>query len=343
MAVTQTKDGRWLVYYVNPSPPPKIKKEYFGRGATAQAQAKKRDNELGFRRTRPRQGQDEGPIFVALAAEYSGKGFSENSLKHLNIRLESTILPAIGDIPAIKISFADMDKYIDNRRKTVKDNTIRREIVDIKAILNWAVKRRPPLIPYNPIRDYPAPQPIDAVISPPSTDEVQAILKHANQHLSRAIKISLYTGLRPGAVELLSLTWASVLWDRQVIRITLADKGGPPLRDIPIHDDLLPELHVWWETDGGGFGPIIHQHGKPVQRISHAWKLTLKRAGISRRLRPYDLRHYFVTSMIEAGVDYKTLSEIVGSSPETLRKHYQHVSNEARRNAISKMPKIGLK
>lgn len=202
-------------------------------------------------------------------------------------------MPAIGDASAIKLIFTDIDNYVNARRKTVKDNTIRREIVDIKAILNWSVKRRPPLIPYNPIRDYPAPQADDDVITPPTSEEAQAIMQYANERLLRAIKISWYTGLRPGAIELLSLTWANVLWDRGVIR-----------------------------------------------SILNPWKQAMAKAGITRRLRPYDLRHLFVTRAIEAGIDYKTLSDIVGSSPETLRKHYQHVSNEARRKAISIMPKF---
>ena len=65
-----------------------------------------------------------------------------------------------------------------------------------------------------------------------------------------------------------------------------------------------------------------------------------KKAGITRRLRMYDPRHFFVTTAIEGGSDYKTLSEIVGSSPETLRRHYQHVSGAARISLIGRMPKI---
>lgn len=343
MAVTQLKDGRWVVYYVNPSPPPKLKKEYFGRGPTAQALAEKRDQELGLKRTKPRTSQNDGPIFAALAAEYvENKGFSPNSKRHLIIRLEANILPILGAIPAIKLTYHDLDNYVRIRRETVKNSTIRRELTDIKAILNWAVKRRPPLIPYNPIRDYPAPPADDERIFPPSVEEATAIIQHANERLYRAIKLSWYTGLRPGAVELLSLTWANVLWDREVIRIRSAHKGGPDLRDVPIHPDFLIELKTWWEKDGRGFGPIVHYKGKPIRKLQLQWERTLKKAGITRRLRPYDLRHFFVTRAIESGVDYKTLSEIVGSSPETLRKHYQHVSNEARQKAVALMPSLNV-
>lgn len=345
MAVAKLKDGRWVVYYVNPSPPPKIKKEYFGRGPTAQALARKRDHELNLRRTRPRTKEEiQGPIFAELAAEYlEHRGFSENSKKHLEIRLVANILPAIGSIPAIKITSIDLDRYVQGRRESVKNSTIRREITDIKAILNWAVKRNPPLIPYNPIRDYSAPPPDDDVIFPPTLEEVTAIIKHSNDRLYRAIKLSWYTGLRPGAVELLSLTWSNVLWESRVIRIRSAHKGGPEQRDVPIHPDFFDELRSWWEKDGRGFGPIVHYHGKPIRKLQLQWERTLKKAGITRRLRPYDLRHFFVTKAIESGIDYKTLSEIVGSSPETLRRHYQHVSHHARQKAVAVMPTLDIK
>jgi site-specific recombinase XerD len=65
-----------------------------------------------------------------------------------------------------------------------------------------------------------------------------------------------------------------------------------------------------------------------------------RKGRITRRLRLYDLRHFFVTSAIEAGADYKTLSDIVGSSPETLRRHYQHVSSAARVKLIGNMPSL---
>ncbi len=355
MAVTQLKDGRWIVQYPNPDKEkgPRLIREYFGRGPTAQAQAEKRDQELSLKQTRPRKDQHEGPLFLDLAADYlKFKSFSPNSTKHAEIRLEANILPLLGNIPAIKLTYNDIDRYLIERRQQglknpkmkheTKNSTIRREITDIKAILNWAVKRRPPLIPYNPIRDYKSPESDDDVIMPPSPAEAEAILKHANERIRRAIALSWYTGLRPGAVELLSLTWSNVLWDRGVIRVQSAHKGGPELRDVPIHPNFIDELKSWWETDKKGFGPIIHYRGKPLRKLQTPWERTLKKAGIKRRIRPYDLRHYFVTTAIEEGTDYKTLSEIVGSSPETLRRHYQHVSNESRQKAVARMPKLNL-
>jgi integrase len=219
---------------------------------------------------------------------------NENSKNLLSIRLEANILPFIDNIPAARLTHDTLEKYVRHRRKTVKANTVRRELVDIKVILNWAIKRHPPLIPYNPVRDFPMPKSDDAVITPPSPHECTEILKHANQRLMRGIKLAWCTGLRPGAVELMSLTWGAVLWDRRVIRIQSAHKGGPALRDVPIHPDFFDELKIWWDADNNGFGPIIHLKGKLIKSLKIAWTTAKEKAGIKRRLRLYDLRHDFL-------------------------------------------------
>ena len=48
-----------------------------------------------------------------------------------------------------------------------------------------------------------------------------------------------------------------------------------------------------------------------------------------RRLRPYDIRQYFVTKALEEGADLKALPEIIGSRPETIMQHYFHQRSKA--------------
>lgn len=301
--------------------------------------AEQRDKELALKDTRPRKSSDDHLfLFYEIAAEYiSKRQLAESTKHHMICILRSNILPAIGNIPAIKISYDTLHNYVFDRRKTIKSVSVRREIVYIKAVMNWAVKQSPPLLAYNPIRDYPLPKDDDSdILSPPTPREIADILKYAPAHLYRAIKIAYYTGLRPGKIELLRIKWDAVLWDRNVIRVLSAKKGGPVLRDIPIHPDFLILLKSWWDEDGKSEnGPIIHFAGAGItDNVLYSWRTAKKRAGITRRLPFYFLRHDFVTTALESGIDIKTLAEIVGSSPETLRRHYQHVSGEAKVRAI---------
>lgn len=345
MGVKQRKDGRWVVYYRARDGTKRTIYEYFGAGAEGKAAAEKRNQELGLRHYRPKKPKASGTLFFELARAYMvNKQFNPNSLRHLEIRLQANVLPFFGNRVAESIKHSDMDDYVRHRLgQGVKYSTISREITDIKAILSWSARRTPPLIPYNPIRDYVKPKADDAIVFPPSTEEIQSILRHAPRHLKRAIYISYYTGLRPGAVELLSLKWENVEWQAQHIYILSAHKGGPLQRVVDIHPEFYPLLARWHDEDKAVFGarlpesPIIHYAKRPIKSLQTTWENTLVRAGITRRIRPYDLRHSFVTRSLEDGADLKTVSEIVGSAPATIMKHYQHVSNPLRKKTIYSM------
>lgn len=356
MACNKLKDGRWYVAGRKgfwPSEPDRTR-QYFGRGIAAEQAARRRDAELGGARARPL--ADHGPAFAELAVEYiKAKSFAAKSHKELTIRLERIILPAIGAKRAIDITHDDLDLFvalrrgqIANRKKTlIKDSTIRREITDIKSILNWSVKRRPPLIPFNPVAGYQAPESDDDIIIPPTPDEAAAIYAAASEHLKRAIILSWYLGLRPGAVELLTLTWASVSLQTGIIRIRSAHKGGPRHRDVPIATDLQAHIERWqkqdrarWKISDIDRRPIIHYHGGPIGKIQKSWEGALARAGIKRRIRPYDIRHSFATRALEAGADIGAVSHMMGSAPETIRRHYQHVTREMTRRVVELIPEL---
>jgi len=355
MAITQLKDGRWIVYYRQPKSdnPNYIKKEYLGHGPDGEAAAVKRNAELSLKNRR-RPIEHYGPTISELAKLYgNSKNFNANSKKHLGIRLRANILPFFGHLHAIQLKDQDLDNYVQYRRtyvrKTkkgkiikigVKDATIARELTDLQAILNWSARRRPALIRFNPVLYYKAPKEDNEIILPPTPEETAAIIKHASPHLVRAVKLSYYLGLRPGAIELLQLDWTDINWTSRTILVRSAHKGGPVRRHVPLHDDFIEELETWWILDKKT-GPIISYLGKSIKSLRRTWAATLKRAGITRRIRPYDLRHNFITMALEQGADIKALADVVGSSPETIRRYYQHVTKTQHRKTIAKIPPLG--
>jgi hypothetical protein len=72
-----------------------------------------------------------------------------------------------GAMTATRVNDTNLGRYIHRRRTTPyrKDRmdcagyaTIRRELVDLKAIFSFAARRRPPLIALNPVRDFRLPR-----------------------------------------------------------------------------------------------------------------------------------------------------------------------------------------
>lgn len=345
MAVTRTADGRWLVYYRDKSVHPRyVRREYFGRGAEAERRAHARNRDLGL--SGPKKSAHAiGPLFAEAAREYAAahQFASPRARWQHELRMASRVLPFFGPIPAARMSDSDLDRYIRRRRADgVAYSTIRRELVDLKAIMNWAAHRRPPIIPFNPIRDYRIPAEDLDVIMPPTAAELAAILVVAPEHLRRICLIAYFCGLRPGPVECYSLRWEMVDWAADLILVNAAKKGGPARRSVPIHPDFRRHLEEWHQADSErGIPWIVHWGGKPIKVIATGWASVLRKAKITRRLRPYDMRHLFVTQALERGADIKALSQIAGSRPETLMRFYQHVSGDLHRRTVALIPSLG--
>lgn len=342
MSVHQLKDGRWFVKYgigKNPDNPDGTR-TYCGRGPEGERAAHALNISLGLGVRQVAR----SPLFVEMAEAYlaARQGIvAASTAARWMVRMKRVILPAIGELMAHEITHEALDSYVAKRARTVKRTTIHRELTDIRSVVRWAVRRR--LISSSPMEGYEMPKLDNARIRPPSRAEIEAILKHAVPHLQRAILISYNTGLRPGREELLTLTWSAVDFIGRTITVTSAVKGGLEERTVPISASFAETLGQWHDEDSKkGARYIIHYCGARVDSLKTAWKNAKARARISRRLRMYDIRHAFATTLLERGGDLKTVSELLGHrSPDLTLKVYQHVSGNLKRQTVSLLDDIG--
>jgi integrase len=336
MSVHQLPDGRWFVQWRNPAG--KRAREYFGRGIDAERAARQRNHELGLGAA----GQAGGPTFADLAEQYflaRRAQVAASTRTDLAWKLEGVILPVLGELPALRVDAAVLDQYVAGRLAVGRKQTsVHRELSIIRAVLRWAVSRR--LLAHNPMEGYPMPTRDDAILQPPTSAELAAIHAAAAPHLQRAILLAAYTGMRPGSSELLGLRWQAVDLINGTIFVESAKKGGMRARVVPIAAALGEQLRIWLQADrqAGQMDFVVHYHGRRVERIKTAWRAALVRAGITRRIRPYDLRHLAASAMLDAGADLKSVSEILGhSSPDLTLRTYQHTSTALRRDAIARI------
>jgi len=335
MSVTQLKDGRWICQYPKGKDKnrPTTNKKYFGRGPEAEKAAWEFNQSLGLvgRRTR------HSPTITELSDDYLDHKENRMTISTYDntcIRLEKSVLPFFGSMMAHSLTFAKLDEYISIRKESVKMTTIRNDLAVLRAVLNWSFKRK--LIATNPMAGYILPKKDNTRILPPSKKEIDTIVACAVSHIKRAILITYYTGVRPGKTELLSLRWEHVDFVNETIMVTSAEKGGIPVRMIPLSKTLKGKLEEWHKEDEQEEHEfIVHYYGRRVDSIKKGWYAAKKRAKITRRLRLYDLRHSFVTTLLEKGADLKSVSELAGhASPDITMSVYQHVSNKLKRNAV---------
>jgi len=344
MSVHLRRDGRWVVKYRIPGTD-KQRWEYFGRGVEGEAAARARQDALDIRpyvQRTPRRSHS-APVFGEIAEAYyenHGAALPLPSRQNLYWKLVGVLVPELGHLAVNELSAYRMDQYVARRLKAGKKRTtVHREISDVMAILNWAANRG--LISRSPLAGYRKPSRDDAVIQPASSHELAKILACATEHLARAILIGFYTGVRPGRSEMFALRWSNIDWRQRTIWIRAARKHGPAARMVPLHPDLLDRLLSWHRSDVESGNPdfIVHYRGRPVTTLKTSWAAAKRRAGISRRLPLYSLRHAFATLLLAAAADLKTTSIFLGHSrPDTTMRVYQHLDAGLAARTIARLP-----
>jgi len=366
MSVHLRKDGRWCVSYREGG---RTRTKYFGKGLDAERRARDFNASLGLNEYVRRTPRDMSPLFADLANEYLQRRaarMAETTLDALLYRFAGTILPLLGHLRATDITPECLDRYIrdrlgqpiivrlpgggshclrraDGTPRTPTRTTIHTELTYVQAVLNWAVEAG--YISHNPAARHRKPTRDDAMILPPSTAEIQRLMAESAPHLVRALSLSYYTGLRPGRAELLGMRWSEHYSpEAQVPMVVSAHKGGPPRRIVPVHDAFRRHLDAWRKEDAAaGIDYMIHYAGRPVRCIRGAFKGAKRRAGITRRLRLYDMRHAFVTALLAGNADLKATSQVVGHADvRTTLRIYQHVYAPMHRQAVSVLPALDI-
>ena len=255
------------------------------------------------------------------------------------------IINIYGHRKAHCLSIEDVHAFlkVQHERGVGKGTATRRVKICLTAF-NWAVRWG--MLSSNPLTGLKLPVVATHVPAPPTPRELQLAYANAAPHVQRVIVLGMSTGARIGPSELFRLRWSDVDLGNAILRMPNADKGGSKeeARDVPIREDIV-ELLKQWEHDDTAIGCpwVIHHKGRQVRCINHAWKAALKRAGIERRIRPYDLRHAFASRSLDYSADVKSIAQIMGHADETmLLRTYRHTDSEGRRRAINAAPPIAF-
>lgn len=221
-----------------------------------------------------------------------------------------------------------------------KSSTKYSKLYVLKSVLKWAFDRE---LLESPVRFPDLPRLEYEKFIPPTPEEIDRIMTVAPLHIQRVIVIGCQTGMRIGPCELFRLRWSDVDIFRKCIRVPAAKKNkSEPWRDIPIRESLVRIIGLWKMMDEQkGMEYVINYRGKPVSTIRYGWLAALQRAGIDRKIRPYDLRHAFATWAIAAGSDPGTVAKLMGhTDTNMIYKHYQYVLTEQKRKAVESLPDV---
>lgn len=258
-------------------------------------------------------------------------------------------------------TLGDLEKYnynklIDEFDKTLSNKTVRDNIMKLKSILYYANDEYGACVKIKKIEVPVADQEPISILSVKEKELLEEYCLSENSLKSLGVIIGMNTGLRIG--ELCALRWKNIDLDKREIRIreTLqriynentngtaviidTPKSKRSVRNIPISNKLysvLISLKKKYSADDfflTGDPKIIIE----PRSYLNMFKEMLKNAGITNDYKFHILRHTFATNCIEAGMDVKSLSEILGhSSVKITMDRYVHSSYKRKIKYLEKL------
>ena len=268
-------------------------------------------------------------------AEFS-KAYMEHSRANKrswdrDVTLLSNLLPFFGKRQLSDITPHLIEGYKRQRLERVKPATVNREIALLKHMYNmamlWEKASTNPMKGVKLLREENIPERVL------TAEEISKLLDACTEKYSRPIVLTaLHTGMRLN--EILSLKWPQVDLAQRVITV-LHSKNGK-VRKIPINDTLFSMFAALRGKAVSEFVFIYYKTKGPVTVFRNAWLNALKRSGIAHA-RFHDLRHTFASNLVKAGVDLKTVMELLGHSTIIMTSRYAHSAPESKKAAVSVM------
>jgi integrase len=150
------------------------------------------------------------------------------------------------------------------------------------------------------------------------------------------LDIALNTGMRKS--EQYRLNWHDV--DLEARRITLWKTKNGSVRHIPLNSaaaDAFRTLRV--KSDGVGQVFVSSDGVDPLRNPRYWWDSAIEKSGI-RDFHWHDLRHTFASRCIMAGVDLRTLQQLLGHKTLQMVVRYSHLSQSHELAAVEKLCKV---
>jgi len=225
------------------------------------------------------------------------------------------------------------DYWKDTIVRKITSGAIRQSAIDLFPNAGAATRNRQAIVPTQAIINHAASMewcqpikvkrfPVETKTKEPATLEwVQSFAEHALPHLGAMALFMFGTGARVG--EAVALRWSDLdLHARTAI-----------IKQTKINDErvsnLQPALVVAIANMPSNRNPDerVFKYSDTAN-VRKVWNNTIKRAGI-KKLSPHSCRHGFATSMLQAGIDVKTVADRGGwKDVATLVKTYAHATQD---------------
>lgn len=274
---------------------------------------------------------------------HRGKQLAQASVVSLHQLMHNQVVPLFGDYPLDQIDYAVMLKAF---TKLAMEDYAEHYIKNIRGALSCLLKsalhdKLIAHLPSFPVIPVAKPEPVFL-----TAEEKERILDAAANPVDRTAYLFMFDcGLRPG--EVLGLGSANVSLNSCSVAVTrsrsphsefglpagglgtkIAESPGfktPKTelskRRIPLTDPLLDAIRANLDLSAPLLFPPITQ-----QTLYKRFKLTMDRADVDQRLKPYSLRHAFATTLLNRGAPHFLIQKWLGHTTIMMTENYAKIA-----------------
>ena len=270
-------------------------------------------------------------LFENMCDEYLVVAKANKTAKSYERDLTSTrtLLKVFRGQLLAEITPQELERYKCQRAACVAPSTVNRELGCIKHMFNvavqWGYLRENRLRAVRKLKEPPG------RVRYLNPDEIERLLACCSPVVRPIVIMALNTGMRKG--EILHLRWGEVDLHNRLVKITRTKNNE--LKILPLNDRLY-DLLLSLERGRPESYVFANPNGKPYRDVKKGFAAALRRAGIED-FRFHDLRHTFASRLVMAGVDIRTVQDLLGHKDIKMTMRYSHLSDVHMREAVKKV------
>lgn len=237
-----------------------------------------------------------------------------------------------------------LKKQTKNGERVFNDLTIYHHFLNCMIFFKWCKEKAKPAIPVNfelTKNDWPGKPERDPEAY--ETDEIEAMMKCADEDDRLLLKAFLYSGLRDG--EMAHLTYGDIDMKNSLWRVRPKEghnlKTGESQREVPVAESLTKKIADRKKAKGKTDSDLIFPapQGGVDEHLIRIVKRAAKKAGIEGRVDNHKFRSTAITIWLRNGCTVPDVMEWVGhKNPETILRYAAKVKlqNRELREKITK-------
>lgn len=248
----------------------------------------------------------------------------------------NSLLKYFGNVSLSNLTKKLIEDYISYKLRTVSIYCARKDLINIKASLNWAVQNNYILEnPSKPLKRIKPPERLPLFFSKNEFDKLLNVIDIDD--IKDLTVFAVNTGLRQS--ELINLSYKQVNFkDKSIIldnqqHITKSKK----IRAVPLNNSAFNIVEKRYKGKIQQLIFTINNYPIKQDYLVHKFKKYVRATDINQKLSFHSLRHTFASWLVQKGVSIFKVSKLLGHADISTTQIYAHLRTEDLLDAVNNL------